>query len=230
MPITLVLVTCTCHSSGVSTVSATHRSRSDTTHGSTQCCNQPRGDVRDQSEDQECDQVCHNNEESEKGQNGLSRSGINATRLNVKDFLPQKFKAWADEVMLFRSLEEPRLTDRLKQVQTICQPITDANVISGYSLDAESERLTSLNKVILHRLLSMTEGEGEMFKHYTQWLQTIQKYETTHNNKINDDIKIALVVNSVIGQLRNHLLLNMNETTSFDDIKKTIADFFQSTY
>eukprot|EP00971_Amphidinium_carterae_P350640 6491661-Amphidinium_carterae.1 len=60
--------------------------------------------------------------------------------------------------------------------------------------------------------------------------ETIQEYETTHNTKISDDIKIESVVNSVRGQLRNHLLLNMNETTSFDDIKKTIADFFQSTY
>eukprot|EP00971_Amphidinium_carterae_P205291 4074576-Amphidinium_carterae.1 len=69
-----------------------------------------------------------------------------------------------------------------------------------------------------------------MLKHYTQWLQTIQEYETTHNTKISDDIKILSVVNSVRGQLRNHLLLNMNETMSFDDIKKTLADFFQSMY
>eukprot|EP00971_Amphidinium_carterae_P309897 6158135-Amphidinium_carterae.1 len=69
-----------------------------------------------------------------------------------------------------------------------------------------------------------------MLKHYTQWLHTIQEYETTHNTKISDDIKIASAVNSVRGQLRNHLLLNMNETTSFDDIKKAIAGFFQSMY
>eukprot|EP00971_Amphidinium_carterae_P320061 6362259-Amphidinium_carterae.1 len=69
-----------------------------------------------------------------------------------------------------------------------------------------------------------------MLKHYTQWLQTIQEYETSHNTKISDDIKIASVVNSVRGQLRNHLLLNMSDATSFDDVKKTIGDFFQSTY
>eukprot|EP00971_Amphidinium_carterae_P312050 6202897-Amphidinium_carterae.1 len=100
---------------------------------------------------------------------GLSRAGINAVRHNVKDFLPQElkrdrgeFKAWADEVMLFLSIEEPRLTGILKQLQTTRQPITDANVISGYSLDGESKRFTSLSKVILHRLLSMTEGESHV--------------------------------------------------------------------
>eukprot|EP00971_Amphidinium_carterae_P249243 4947513-Amphidinium_carterae.1 len=127
--------------------------------------------------------------------------------------------------MLFLSIEEPRRTGILKHLQTIRQPITDANVISGYSLETESERFTSLSKIMLHRLLSMTEGEshalvqslihtgcgyeawrqlniqyygglvarqyttlrlilsptrgyhnsaGEMLKHYTQWLQTIQ--------------------------------------------------------
>eukprot|EP00971_Amphidinium_carterae_P025784 508747-Amphidinium_carterae.1 len=61
--------------------------------------------------------------------------------------------------MLFLSIEEPRLTGILKQLQTIPQPITDANVISGCSLEAESERFTSLSKIMLHRLLSMTEDE-----------------------------------------------------------------------
>eukprot|EP00971_Amphidinium_carterae_P117827 2333933-Amphidinium_carterae.3 len=52
------------------------------------------------------------------------------------------------------------------------------------------------------------------------------EYETTHNTSINEDIKIASVVNTVRGQLRTHLLLNMTD----DDIKNTMADFFQSTY
>eukprot|EP00971_Amphidinium_carterae_P330242 6463172-Amphidinium_carterae.2 len=76
----------------------------------------------------------------------LNRAQINAIRLNVKDFLPQKFegdhgqfKSWADEVMFFLSIEEPRLTNILKRLQTIRQPITDANVIGGYTLEAESD-------------------------------------------------------------------------------------------
>eukprot|EP00971_Amphidinium_carterae_P154544 3064981-Amphidinium_carterae.1 len=65
---------------------------------------------------------------------GLNKAGINAVRLNVKDFLPQKFKGdrnqfkpWADEVMLFLSVEEPRVTAILKSLQTTHQPITDAD-------------------------------------------------------------------------------------------------------
>eukprot|EP00971_Amphidinium_carterae_P197389 3917715-Amphidinium_carterae.3 len=60
-----------------------------------------------------------------------------------------------------------------------------------------------------------------MLKHYTRWLQTIKSMR---------QLKIASVVNSIKVQLRHHLLLNMDDNTSFDDIKKTIADFFQSTY
>eukprot|EP00971_Amphidinium_carterae_P104755 2074610-Amphidinium_carterae.1 len=52
---------------------------------------------------------------------------------------------------------------------------------------------------------------AEMIKHYTQWLQTIQEYETAHKTRINDDMKIASVVNSVRGQPRNHLLLNIDK-------------------
>eukprot|EP00971_Amphidinium_carterae_P227095 4504719-Amphidinium_carterae.1 len=62
--------------------------------------------------------------------------------------------------MLFLSIEEPRLTAILKSLQTIRQPITHAAVISGYTLETESERFTSPSKVILPRLLSMTEGES----------------------------------------------------------------------
>eukprot|EP00971_Amphidinium_carterae_P186768 3707349-Amphidinium_carterae.1 len=80
---------------------------------------------------------------------GLSRASINAVRLNVKDFPPQKLNG--------DSIAEPLLTAILKRTR---QPITDADVIGGYSLESESERFTSLSKVILHRLLSMTEGES----------------------------------------------------------------------
>eukprot|EP00971_Amphidinium_carterae_P021482 423625-Amphidinium_carterae.2 len=57
---------------------------------------------------------------------------------------------------------------------------------------------------------------------------TIFEYETIYKTKVSDDIKIASVVNSAKGQLRNHLLLNMDETTTFEDVNKTISDFFQS--
>eukprot|EP00971_Amphidinium_carterae_P021934 432849-Amphidinium_carterae.1 len=94
-----------------------------------------------------CDRS-HNDKESEKGQiepkgksarevnmvaeqvtfRGLCRAGINAVRLNVKGLLPQKFKG-----------NRARLTGILRQLQITRQPITDANVISGYTLEAESE-------------------------------------------------------------------------------------------
>eukprot|EP00971_Amphidinium_carterae_P042661 838525-Amphidinium_carterae.1 len=35
-----------------------------------------------------------------------------------------------------------------------------SQIIGGYTLGAEAERFTSLSKVILHRLLSMTQGES----------------------------------------------------------------------
>eukprot|EP00971_Amphidinium_carterae_P224471 4452961-Amphidinium_carterae.7 len=98
---------------------------------------------------------------------GLSRAQINAIRLKVKDFLPPKFKGdrsqfkpWADAIMLFLSIEEQRLTAILRQLQTLRQPITDGNVICGYYLEAEAEGFTSLSKVILRSLLSMTKGEN----------------------------------------------------------------------
>eukprot|EP00971_Amphidinium_carterae_P059187 1170021-Amphidinium_carterae.1 len=46
----------------VSVVNATHHSKSDSLVVRTQCWSQPKGDVKNQSEDQKCDQ------ESEKGQ------------------------------------------------------------------------------------------------------------------------------------------------------------------
>eukprot|EP00971_Amphidinium_carterae_P311624 6193767-Amphidinium_carterae.2 len=67
----------------------------------------------------------------EESESRLGRAQVNAVRLNVKDFLPQKFKGkrsqfkpWADEDML--------------HLQTIRQPITDQNVISGYNLEADA--------------------------------------------------------------------------------------------
>eukprot|EP00971_Amphidinium_carterae_P034368 676488-Amphidinium_carterae.1 len=66
-----------CELAVISAVSATSHSRSD----STQCSNQSKGDVRDQSDYQECDHVCdqsHNYEESEKGQYEPQEKGINA--------------------------------------------------------------------------------------------------------------------------------------------------------
>eukprot|EP00971_Amphidinium_carterae_P114772 2273452-Amphidinium_carterae.1 len=230
-----------------------------------------KGVVRDQSEEQECDQSRSSSRDSAELRSTQSDSTSRTSYL----------KSSRETEVSSRHGQMTLTNSSAKRSQTIRQPITDANVISGYRLEAESERFVSLNKVILHRWLSMTEGEShalvqsliyttcgyeawrqlnvqysggsvarqytkfrlilsptwgnhnnasEMLKHYTQSLQTIQGYETTHNTKINDDIKIASVVNSVRGQLRTHLLLNMDETTSFDDVKKTIGDFIQSTY
>eukprot|EP00971_Amphidinium_carterae_P236728 4698325-Amphidinium_carterae.1 len=102
---------------------------------------QPEGDVIDQSDYQECDQYEPKEQRIRARINmvaeqhkfkGVSRAQTNAVRLNVKDFLPQKFKgdrgqlkAWADEVTLFLSIEGPRLTNILKRLQTTRQPITD---------------------------------------------------------------------------------------------------------
>eukprot|EP00971_Amphidinium_carterae_P083366 1649863-Amphidinium_carterae.1 len=94
---------------------------------------------------------------------GLNKASINAVGLNVKDFLPQKFKGnrsqfkpWADEVMPFLRIEELRLTAILKSLRTTRQPITDADVIGGHTLEAGLERFICLSRVTL----SMTEGES----------------------------------------------------------------------
>eukprot|EP00971_Amphidinium_carterae_P150546 2984221-Amphidinium_carterae.1 len=114
---------------------------------------------------------------------GLSRAQINAIRLNVKDFLPQNFKGdrsqfkpWADEVMLFLSIEEPRLTNILRRLQTIRQPMQMSLVDTHWK---QSRRDSSLST--LHRLLSMTKGESHasfiLLCGYEAWPQlNIQYY------------------------------------------------------
>eukprot|EP00971_Amphidinium_carterae_P045864 902328-Amphidinium_carterae.1 len=67
-------------------------------------------------------------------------------------------------------------------------------------------------------------------KQYTNWLQLIQEYGTQTGRAIDDEIKIATIINHVKGPLRNHLLLNMDDVTTFNDVKKKITDHFQSTY
>eukprot|EP00971_Amphidinium_carterae_P100527 1988457-Amphidinium_carterae.1 len=67
-------------------------------------------------------------------------------------------------------------------------------------------------------------------KQYTNWLQLIQEYETQTGRAIDDEIKIATVISQVKGPLRNHLLLNIDDVTTFNDVKKKIIDYFQSTY
>eukprot|EP00971_Amphidinium_carterae_P138755 2749712-Amphidinium_carterae.2 len=68
----------------------------------------------------------------------------------------------------------------------------------------------------LRHILSPTwanhNSASEMFKHYIPWLQTIQEYEWTRKTGISDDIKIASIVNSIRGQLKNHLLQSMDIT------------------
>eukprot|EP00971_Amphidinium_carterae_P182654 3624775-Amphidinium_carterae.1 len=104
-------------------------------------------------------------------------NGICAVRRTGKGDKGQ-FKPRADEVMLFLSIEEPRLTNVLKRLQTICAPITDLDVIAGSHLKQETERFASLSKVILHRLLSMTEGEGHALAqsliHTRMWIRNME--------------------------------------------------------
>eukprot|EP00971_Amphidinium_carterae_P171244 3394276-Amphidinium_carterae.1 len=86
-------------------------------------------------------------------------------RVNDKDFplhrsskekKVSQHKPWADEVTLFFSISRSqKLTNTLERFQTIRVPIIDLGVISGRHL--EIERFTSLSKVILHGLMSMTD-------------------------------------------------------------------------
>eukprot|EP00971_Amphidinium_carterae_P180243 3574958-Amphidinium_carterae.2 len=62
--------------------------------------------------------------------------------------------------MLRLTIEEPELTNILRHLQTTHLPINDADVIGGYRLEAESARFISFSKVILHRFLSVTQGES----------------------------------------------------------------------
>eukprot|EP00971_Amphidinium_carterae_P203154 4031645-Amphidinium_carterae.1 len=76
--------------------------------------------------------------------------------------------------MLFLSIEEPRLTPFLHQLQTIRQRVTDEDVINEADLQAETETFKSLSKIIPHRLLSMTEGEPHAL---------VQSIHTSHTYK-----------------------------------------------
>eukprot|EP00971_Amphidinium_carterae_P156841 3109154-Amphidinium_carterae.1 len=56
-------------------------------------------------------------------------------------------------------------------------PIAGLDFTSGSHLEQETERFISLSKVILHRLLSLTEGESHALAPSLMWIPTMETAE-----------------------------------------------------
>eukprot|EP00971_Amphidinium_carterae_P208258 4132205-Amphidinium_carterae.1 len=109
-----------------------------------------------------------------------------AVRLNIKDSPPQSFSGDRNK---FKAIEEPRMSPIIKRLETICQPITDRDVIAGVDgLDQESDKLNSCPSTEFYfigydswRHLNLHQFGGTEARRYTT-LKSILTPDWGHQN------------------------------------------------
>eukprot|EP00971_Amphidinium_carterae_P064612 1280263-Amphidinium_carterae.2 len=68
-------------------------------------------------------------------------------------------------------------------------------------------------------------------KQYYKSLEGIRKYESENGQgSITDQVKIAAIINHLKGPIAQHLMLRVNNTTTFTEVHQWISNFSNSTY
>eukprot|EP00971_Amphidinium_carterae_P037427 735893-Amphidinium_carterae.1 len=109
------------------------------------------------------------------------------------------------------SIEEPRMTRILSQLQSIKTPVTDADIITGLDsleIHTSPKRSATSRHSAAFFFIGFFQRLQEKLKlqyfggtEYTKWSQHTQEYEAQNERALDDEIKMAMVISQGKGPL-----------------------------
>ena len=71
------------------------------------------------------------------------------------------------------------------------------------------------NYQLLREILNPKFTESQQHVQYRQWLESLSRYELEARQPLDDNLKIATLVNGLRGNLQQHLLLSVKPTSTW---------------
>ena len=63
-----------------------------------------------------------------------------------------------------------------------------------------------------------------------QWLESLSRYELEARQPLDDNLKIATLVNGLRGNLQQHLLLSVKPTSTWQNVREIVENYYSSTF
>ena len=86
------------------------------------------------------------------------------------------------------------------------------------------------NYQLLRDILNPKFSESQQHLQYRQWLEALSRYELEARQPLDDNLKIATLVNGLRGNLQQHLLLSVRPTSTWQNVREIVENYYSSTF
>ena len=83
------------------------------------------------------------------------------------------------------------------------------------------------NYQLLRELLKPKLTEAQQHLQYRQWLESLNREA---RRPLDDNLKIAALVNGIRGNLQQHLLLSVKPTSTWQNVREIVENYYSSTF
>eukprot|EP00971_Amphidinium_carterae_P011750 231384-Amphidinium_carterae.1 len=117
-----------------------------------------------------------------------------------------QFREWSGEVKVYLTIHNVHIEDYMDQSAKSVDAIHLRNIQDAYVTEDVQYRGNKF----------YDEPTEEQADEYEEWLEDINRYES-ENGAIADHVKIATIINHLKGPINQHLMLKVNNTTTFEE-------------
>ena len=86
------------------------------------------------------------------------------------------------------------------------------------------------NYQLLRELLNPKFTESQQHYQYRKWLETLSRYELEARQPLDDNLKIATLLNGLRGNLQQYLLLSVKPTSTWQNVREIVENYYSSTF
>ena len=86
------------------------------------------------------------------------------------------------------------------------------------------------NYQLLRELLNPKFTEAQQHFQYRQWLESLSRYELEARQPLDDNLKKGTLVNGLRGNLQQHLLLSVKPTSTWQNVREIVENYYSSTF
>ena len=86
------------------------------------------------------------------------------------------------------------------------------------------------NYQLLRDILNPKSTGSQQHFQYRQWLESLSRYELEARQPLDDNLKIATLVNGLRGNLQQHLLLSVKPTSAWQNVREIVENCYSSTF
>ena len=113
---------------------------------------------------------------------------------------------------------------------TILEQVEEENGCEAYRRLYLRYARTKMQNAIMRiaTIVNMKFHDSNFETTFTEWESEMHKIEVSLNNKIDDVIKIGILIAGTTGKLHDHLCLTLGDTLSYDDTRDMVINYLKT--